>query len=229
MKPVRSLDDDLSDIRDLCEWKKFEDTDLGNLTIINPERFWPESDQPYSYDCYLRVGLHMGQPTEAVMSCGRFIKMRKYNGDTQFFTLSKLDPRKPQDSLYGFTDFGYSTGFSTPVFPPTGYTLQGIPLQTTMAPPAVTTRFHWNPAVAYQHMSSQWGALNVPNIYPQQTIAAGYAQYAQAAYAQTTMPAATTTIPAPIQTWTGLQSQTSDTPSFLGSIGNTLTGYWPFR
>ena len=65
-----------------ASWEAFEDTDDGNIEIFS-----------------MRVGTHLGRPTQAVMAEGHFLKIRA-RPDFAGYQLKRLDPSNPDECLY---------------------------------------------------------------------------------------------------------------------------------
>lgn len=141
MKPIKTLADELSDLVEIAEneghfcWEAFEKRDDGHLVFHSLYKCYP-------YDFYLRVGLHMKQPRQAIMCCGKFIKMRKFETKPHWH-LKDLNPHNLKDSLYFVAGTGGYGQTIAGAWPNQMVTLGGI--QTNYNPPS----YHWNPEKAY--------------------------------------------------------------------------------
>ena len=152
MKPIKSLTDELLELVEVAEkegnfhWQLFEVRDDGHLQLDGFGK------KPYTYDFYMRVGTHMGQPRQAIMSCGKFIKIRKY-GVKEHWKLNTLDPNKPNTCFYyvqpsPYVQYQYAYGGApTPAANPSGPT------------------YTWDPAKAFSEYlvggapMAQWAQL----------------------------------------------------------------------
>lgn len=72
-------------------WEHFEANECGEIKIKDP--MWGENTFK------MRIGLHMGRPTQAIMAIGSFVKLRAAPKYGQY-VLAKLDPQYPDDCLY---------------------------------------------------------------------------------------------------------------------------------
>lgn len=235
MRSIRSLADDIREISPKCNWEDFEPIPDGHK-VISGDRLWPNSDQPYTYDCYLRVGLHLNRPTQAIMACGQFIKMRKYDGsglidqgvNVGYF---KLDPRCPQHGLYQNTSpyaYNYATFGVGTTLTPSGTVSVGMmpqPLEYLQhqVPPIIC---HWDPAVSSRWMHQQYAAAQVNNQLGNQLIPTYY-PYTIAGNA-TAFNVPTSAVP--VQVGAGNQSLTSyQSQSWFGGVGAAIGNLNPFK
>ena len=209
MKPIKSLTDELLELVEVAEkegnfhWQLFEVREDGHLQLDGFGK------KPYTYDFYMRVGTHMGQPRQAIMSCGKFIKIRKY-GVKEHWKLNTLDPNKPNTCFYyvqpsPYVQYQYAYGGApTPAANPSGPT------------------YTWDPAKAFPEylvggaQIAQWTQL--PNIntlgnYAQTLSGLQQAGVQHTGY-QTSIPV--TFIP------TATTAGTVTSPGILGTIGNML-------
>lgn len=83
-------------------WSHFEKLDGGNIRPrLRPRRFhermmpWPKGPR-----FCLRVGLHLGKPTQAIMCEGQFVRIRRYDHTCDLEALKVLDPTDPDKALY---------------------------------------------------------------------------------------------------------------------------------
>jgi hypothetical protein len=68
------------------DWSDFENDRLGIIPIPHPALL-------ASIRFTMRVGLYFGEPTQAIMACGKFIRMRPAQGfDKKTYVLKELDP-----------------------------------------------------------------------------------------------------------------------------------------
>lgn len=93
MPDAHPLEDILHKLVEPKDWAEFEAVDDGHLSITD------EEVDPFTYDFYMRVGLHMKQPMQVIVACGRFIRMRKADG-YKGLELRDINPRKPDDCFY---------------------------------------------------------------------------------------------------------------------------------
>lgn len=214
MKPIKALIDELLELVEIAEknwdfhWQLFEVRDDGHLTLNSLH------DKPYTYDFYMRVGTHMGQPRQAIMSCGRFIKIRKY-GTKELWKLNALDPSHPNTCLYYVQPspyIAYGTWQSQ---------LGGTPtVAQTTAP-----QYVWDPAKAFQNYAVNMQYAQV-NLYTQTNQLAGYGGIqGQPVSSYGGIITTSTTCPVVVNSgnWTGLaQPATPSTPGVLTTIGNML-------
>ena len=97
MKPIKPLEEELQEYLGDWGFPAFESTENGHIRLDdNPKR--------YVYDFYMRVGLHMKRPTQVIMSCGKYLKMRKAEKWASF-PLRDIDPGNPETTLYEETDW----------------------------------------------------------------------------------------------------------------------------
>lgn len=146
MKPIKTLADELSELVEIAEneghfcWEAFEKKDDGHLVFHSLYKCYP-------YDFYMRVGLHMKQPRQAIMCCGKFIKVRRFETKPHW-QLKDLNPHDLKDSLYFVAGTGgYGQLPPQGIWPNQQVTLGGI--QTNYNPPS----YHWNPEKAFPEPS----------------------------------------------------------------------------
>lgn len=95
-------------------WDAFEATPDGRLLVMDrAQTILPEEEdvdhRPWVFE--MRVGLHLDRPTQAIMSCGHFIKLRRDNRWEQYRSfLGVLDPEHPNHCLY--TAAGYNINWN---------------------------------------------------------------------------------------------------------------------
>lgn len=103
MTPIKELKDELVAFGERLHFENFERTQLGHLTYDLPIRWLVEDEEPWTtYDFYMRVGLHLGRVTQAIMCCGHFLKMRAESRWPKelYNAMKPLDPLSPDDNLY---------------------------------------------------------------------------------------------------------------------------------
>jgi hypothetical protein len=89
MIPIETLEELIKDYT----WEDFEATEQGRILVV--DRKW--GSVPY----FMRVGLHLvNRPTQAIMSMGRFLRMRELGGIFGDLKLKKIDPANPNGCLY---------------------------------------------------------------------------------------------------------------------------------
>jgi hypothetical protein len=84
-------------------WNQFEALPLAHIAVMDNDRHDSQAGEgcdPFHYDFYMRLGLYMGRPTQAIFSCGKFVRFRKPLLDFSAYPLVKIDPHDPQGSLY---------------------------------------------------------------------------------------------------------------------------------
>lgn len=218
MKPIKALIDELLELVEVAEkngdfhWQLFEVRDDGHLTLNSLH------DKPYTYDFYMRVGTHMGQPRQAIMSCGRFIKIRKY-GTKEHWKLNTLDPIHPNTCLYYVQPSPYIYG-----------TWQGQLGGTPTVAQTTAPQYVWDPAKSFHDYTTnmQYAQANIytqtiPNQLARWSGVQWQPNYTGCGGIMTTG----TTTPCPVVVssgnWTGLaQPTTPSTPGVLTTIGNML-------
>ena len=200
MKPIKSLTDELLELVEVAEkegnfhWQLFEVRDDGHLQLDGFGK------KPYTYDFYMRVGTHMGQPRQAIMSCGKFIKIRKY-GVKEHWKLNTLDPNKPNTCFYYVQPSPYTQYY---------YAYGGAP--TPAANPSGPT-YTWDPAKAF----SEYLVGGAPMAQWAQLQGQQYAQPLSGLQQQYT--GYTTSVPV---TFIPTATTTVTSPGILGTIGNIL-------
>jgi hypothetical protein len=93
MPPIKTLEEAPVYILGDWTWEAFETIPDGHLRLAGNEV------EPYCADFYMRVGLHLERPVQAIVSCGKFIRLRRDERWTMHF-LNKIDPTDPYSSLY---------------------------------------------------------------------------------------------------------------------------------
>ena len=156
MKPIKPLEEELQEYLGDWGFPAFESTENGHIRLDdNPKR--------YVYDFYMRVGLHMKRPTQVIMSCGKYLKMRKAEKWASF-PLRDIDPGNPETTLYEETDWS-SANLQLQVYQAQiqAYQYQGgIPVSAPTLPKPKRT---WRPVMP------SYGGGYVPN--------GGYVGYGQ--------------------------------------------------
>lgn len=212
MKPIKSLNEELLELMEVAEkeghfsWEAFEGTDDGHLT------FKGFGEEPYTYDFYMRVGTHMGQPRQAILSCGKFMKMRKAE-KKEHWHLKQINPHKVSDSLYVVSQpYGSPTvgGLLQVGGPPYAGAFTGFGggfvggFGQASAVPMVSTHYTWNPDKAFPDYALLQAQANAQ--YAQQ-----YNQYSQINVNITNVPT--------LARWGGLQSGLTGQPYTLTNAG----------
>lgn len=89
-------------ILDYYDWPVFEARPCGDLRLSEWSSI-PDGEEltanPESHQFYMRVGLHLGRPTQAIFSNGKFLQIRRekrFDG----CDFKKIDPNKPDECLY---------------------------------------------------------------------------------------------------------------------------------
>lgn len=84
------------------DWPVFEARPCGDLRLSEWSSI-PGGEEltanPESHQFYMRVGLHLGRPTQAIFSNGKFLRIRRekrFDG----CDFKKIDPNKPDECLY---------------------------------------------------------------------------------------------------------------------------------
>jgi hypothetical protein len=101
MKPIETLCDRLTKLAEYVPWETFEEIDNGHLVLVDPDHkiMMDGEFDDCRYSFYLRVGLYMNRPVQAIISCGSFIRIRS-GKKWEKFALHKIEPIHPETSLY---------------------------------------------------------------------------------------------------------------------------------
>jgi hypothetical protein len=141
----------LTEIAECVPWETFEKIEDGSLMLEDPKREAAQDDEfaDYRYTYYLRVGLHLRQPTQAIICRGNYIRMRHGKRWEGFIShLRKLDCKTPEMLLYYFPMYA---------------DVSGLNAYSTSASVA-----YWNPMLAYAQQQAQaMGANQMQNAHKQ--------------------------------------------------------------
>jgi hypothetical protein len=222
----------LTRILDYYDWPMFEARPTGNLRLSEWASI-PGGEElvsiPPTYDFYMRVGLHLGRPTQAIFSHGKFLRIRR---EKRFegCDLKKIDPNKPDECLYeefqqaepqlnlfpGALQGGANWGNIYPTVTSTGLT--PLPMYS------ITSVCSWRPRsqlAGNPHVSAQW--LQQYNYQPNQNYLNPYPYTTGVVGGQLTgnFTLAATNIPIPIP----IPITVTQTAGGIGTLGGL--GYAP--
>jgi hypothetical protein len=116
MKEDRMAVEKLARIAEDSDWAAFEVMTDGRLLLHDrAQTILPEEegldDRPWLFE--MRVGLHLDRPTQAIMSCGHFVRIRRDERWGPYHTyLQVLDPAFPNRCLY--TAYGNPAIYGNP-------------------------------------------------------------------------------------------------------------------
>lgn len=107
MKADRISLDTLSRMSEDVPWSAFEAMQDGVLLLKDQaQTVLPEEEEldTREWVFVMRVGVHLGRSTQAIMSCGHFIRLRK-DDRWEGWPLNVLDPSNPDGCIY----YNYNT------------------------------------------------------------------------------------------------------------------------